>query len=71
MGLSVTEPINYHANMAVDRVNRKPYQLVRQSIQIVPFAVIVWSKAVILGRQPVYTVPAPSTAQIGVLVLPP
>ena len=33
--------------------------------------VIAWSKDVILGRQPVYTVPAPSIAQVGILVLPP
>ena len=30
-----------------------------------------WSKAVFLGRQPFNAVPAPSTAQVGVLVIPP
>ena len=43
--------------MAVDRTNQKSYQLARQAITLVPFAVVPWSKAVILGRQPVYTEP--------------
>ena len=63
--------VTIHVKVAIDRANRKPYQLGRQAIKIVPFNVIVRSKAVILGRQSLYAVPALSTAQVGILVLPP
>ena len=57
--------ITIHAKIAVDRAYREPHQLGRQAITIVSFTVIARSKTVILGRQPIYTVPAPSTAQEG------
>lgn len=69
--LLLTELISYHAKVAVDQVNLEPYQRRWQSITIVPFTVIARSKAVILGRQPLYTVLATSTAQEGISVLPP
>ena len=56
--------------MAVDRVNWQIYQCRRKAKTIVPFTVIARSKAIILGRQPLYTVPAPSTAQADEMVLP-
>ena len=54
----------------VDRANREAYQLGRQAIAIVPFTVMAWLKAIILGRQPLHTVPAPSIAKVGILVPP-
>ena len=54
----------------VDRANREAYELGRQAITIVPFTVMARLKAMILGRQPLYTVPAPSTAQVGISVPP-
>ena len=50
--------------MAVDQANWEPYQLGRQAITIVQL------KAIILGRQPLYTVPVPSPAQVDEMVLP-
>ena len=55
---------------AVDRANREPYQLGRQAVTIFSFTVMSRLKNIILGRQPLYTVPAPSTAQVGILVPP-
>ena len=47
---------------AVDRANREPYQLGRLAVTIiVPFTVMARSKDIILDRQPLYTLPAPST----------
>ena len=57
--------------MAVDGANRERYQLGHKVITVVPFTVVAQSKAIILGRQPLYTVPAPSTEQVGIFVLPP
>ena len=51
---------------AVDRANRETYQLGRQAI--ISFTVLSRLKNIILGRQPLYTVPAPSTAQVGLSV---
>ena len=56
---------------AVDRANREQYQLGRKAITKVPFTVMARLKDIILGRQPLYTVPAPSTAEVGILVLHP
>ena len=56
---------------AVDRANREPYQLVRQAKTILPFTVMARLKDIILGRQQLYTAPASSTAQVGILVPPP
>ena len=47
---------------AVDRANREPHQFGRQAITILPFTVMARLKDIILSRQPLYTVPAPSTA---------
>ena len=67
-----TEPINYHTcKIVIDRAYRQSYQLGRQATTIVQFTVIARSKSVILGRLPLYAVPAPSTAQVGILVLAP
>ena len=60
-----------HAKVVVDRVNRKPYQLGRQAITTALIIVIPRSKAAVLDRQPLYAVPTPSAAQIGILELPP
>ena len=43
--------VTVHVKVAVDRANRKPYQLGRQAITIVPFNVIALSKAEILGQK--------------------
>ena len=47
-----------HAKLAVNQAYQKPYQLGQQAITIVTFAVMAWLKAVILGQQPLYAVPA-------------
>ena len=46
---------------AVDRANREPYQLGRLAVTIVPFTVMARLKDIILDRQPLYTLLAPST----------
>ena len=56
--------------MAVSRANQKTYQFGRQVITTIPFAVVAWSKAVILGRQPVDAELPPSSGQAEILVLP-
>ena len=56
--------------MAMDQTNQKPYQLGRQALTIVPFAIIALLKAVIYGGQSIYTELAPSTSQVGLLELP-
>ena len=65
-----SQSITIHVKVAVDRANRKAYQLDRQAITIAPFNIIARSKAVILGQHLLYTVLALSTARVGILVLP-
>ena len=57
--------IAIHAKIIVDRAYRQSYQIGRQAIAIVQFTGMAWLKAVILGRQPLYAVPAPSVARGG------
>ena len=45
----------------VNRANREPYLLGLLAVTIMPFTVITRLKEIILGRQPLYTVPASST----------
>ena len=62
----------------VDGADQLPHREKRLSTELienrivaitkVPFTVMAQLKAIILGRQPLYTVPAPSTAQVGILV---
>ena len=54
--------ITIHKKVYVDRANRKPCQLGRQAITIVPFTDMAGSKVVILRRHPIYAVPGPPTA---------
>ena len=46
--------------------NRELYRLFRQAKTILPFTVMARLKDIILGRRPLYTVPAPSTAQVSI-----
>ena len=55
----------------VERVYGQQYSLGRQSISLISFTVIAWSKVLILGRQPFCAVPTWLTAQVWILVLLP
>ena len=64
------DQLPYTQNLLSTELDESRISSVDRAITVVPFTVMVGSKAVILDRQSLYAVPTPSTAQIGILVLP-